>query len=214
MVGCGRKFLDKQVSLNILASFGFDRNEDRHRMGGMKLHVDRIQDKPFVLQAEEPVESFPVLSRMQAEGECVFDGPVRSEITAAREYDHIRVSGRVSANMTLVCARCLTDYTAVVDSRFTIYFRKGTALDVVEEEEVELGEQDLISATYSGDEIDLAHEIEEQVAMDIPLKPLCSDGCKGLCPNCGTDLNQTTCSCQSGQNSFKFSALKDFKVSR
>lgn len=180
----------------------------------MKINVDRIQDKPSCLHAEEPVDSFPVLSRMQAEGECIFNGPVRSEITAAREYDHIRVSGRVGANITLVCARCLAEYTAVIDSRFTIYFRKGAPLDVVEEEEVELEEQDLISATYSGNEIDLAHEIEEQVAMDVPLKPLCNNNCKGLCPACGTDLNQVSCSCPSGQNSFKFSALKDFKVSR
>jgi uncharacterized protein len=180
----------------------------------MKIYVDRIQDKPFLLQSEEPADAFPVLSRMQSEGECVFNGPVRSEITAAREYDHIRVSGRVSADITLVCSRCIAHYTTAIDSRFTIYFRKGTPQDVVEEEELELGEQDLVSATYSGNEIDLAHEIEEQVAMDVPLKPLCSEGCKGLCPTCGTDLNQAACSCRSSDNSFKFSALKDFKVSR
>jgi uncharacterized protein len=180
----------------------------------MKIYVERIQDKPFSLQAEEPVESFPVLSRMQDEGECIFNGPVRSDITAAREFDHIRVSGRVSADITLVCARCLTNYPAVIDSRFTIYFRKGLPQDVVEEEETELMEQDLVSASYSGDEIDLVHETEEQVAMEIPLKPLCSEECRGLCPGCGTDLNHASCSCPSGQASFKFSALKDFKVSR
>ena len=85
---------------------------------------------------------------------------------------------------------------------------------MVEEEEIELSEQDLVSATYSGDEIDLTHELEEQVAMEIPLKPLCGEGCKGLCPVCGTDLNQAACSCQREQINLKFSALKDFKVSR
>jgi uncharacterized protein len=179
----------------------------------MKINVERIQEKPFTLRSEEPAESFPVLSRMQAEGECVFNGPVRSDVTAAREFDHIRVSGRVSADVTLVCARCLANYPSVIDSRFTIYFRKGLPHDAMEEE-TELVEQDLISATYSGDEIDLTHEIEEQVAMEVPLKPLCSEECKGLCPGCGTDLNQASCSCPSGQASFKFSALKDFKVSR
>ncbi|MBI2354835.1 MAG: DUF177 domain-containing protein [Deltaproteobacteria bacterium] len=180
----------------------------------MKISVSHIQDKPFSLHAEEPADAFPVLSRMQAEGECTFNGPVVSDITAAREYDHVRVSGRVSTPVTLVCSRCLANYETAFDSSFTIYFRKGTSQDIVEEEETELDEQDLVSATYSGDEIDLAHEIEEQVAMELPLKPLCSEECKGLCPDCGTDLNHSACSCPRGQTSLKFSALKDFKVSR
>jgi len=180
----------------------------------MNINVARIQDKPFSLQSEEPAESFSMLSRMQSEGECIFNGPVRSEVTVTREFDHMRVSGRVSAEVTLACSRCLASYNEEVDSHFTIFFRKGTSQDVDEEEEIELGEHDLISAFYSGDEIDLSHEIEEQVAMGIPLKPLCSEECRGLCPTCGIDMNLSACSCQREQTSLKFSALKDFKVSR
>jgi uncharacterized protein len=76
-----------------------------------------------------------------------------------------------------------------------------------------LCDDDLIASTYSGDEIDLAHEIEEQVAMEIPLKPLCDEGCKGLCPTCGTDLNTSCCSCSREPVNLKFSALKDYKIS-
>lgn len=180
----------------------------------MKIRVDHIQDKPFSLRTEEPAGSFPVLYGMQAGGECTFAGPVLIDITAAREFDHVRVSGRVSTRIEMVCSRCLATYETPLDSLFTIYFRKATSHDTAEEEETELEEQDLISATYSGDEIDLTHEIEEQVAMEIPLKPLCNEECKGLCPVCGTDLNQGTCSCPRAQASLKFSALKDFKVSR
>jgi uncharacterized protein len=180
----------------------------------MKIRVDHIQGKPFELHSEEPVESFPVLAAMQSDGECTFAGPVLSDITAAREYDHIRVSGRASTQVSLVCSRCLATYATDIHSSFTIFFRKGTPHEVIEEEEIELNEQDLVSTTYTGDEIDLAHELGEQIAMEIPLKPLCGEGCKGLCPACGTDLNQASCSCPRGQTSLKFSALKDFKVSR
>lgn len=180
----------------------------------MKIRVDHIQDKPFTLRTEEPVDSFPVLAAIQADGACTFTAPVMVDITAAREFDHIRVTGRVSTRAELVCSRCLATYEAPLASAFTIYFRKGTALDQAEEEETELGEEDLVSATYSGDEIDLTHEIEEQVAMEIPVKPLCTEECKGLCPVCGIDRNQGACSCSREQTSFKFSALKDFKVTR
>jgi len=180
----------------------------------MKIRVDHIQHKSLTLHSEDPAASFPVLSRMHSDGECTFAAPVQSDITAEREFDHIRVSGRVSTRITLACSRCLADYETDIDSSFTIFFRKATSQDSVEEDEIELNEQDLISATYSGDEIDLTHEIEEQVVMEIPLKPLCHEECKGLCPVCGADLNQADCSCPRSQTSLKFSALKDFKVSR
>ena len=180
----------------------------------MKIVVDHIQEKPFPKHIEEPAGSFPVLSRMQSEGECTFTGPVLGDITAIREYGHLRVSGRVSTQVKLVCSRCITTYDAGIDSTFTIIYNKGTSLEIDQEEETELNDQDLISATYIGNEIDLTHEIEEQVAMEIPIKPLCNEACKGLCPVCGIDLNHATCSCSSEQTSFKFSALKDFKVSR
>lgn len=180
----------------------------------MKISVDQIKDKPISLHAEEPADAFPVLSRMQSDGECAFAGPVVSDITAAREYDHVRVTGRVSTRVGLACSRCLANFETPLDSSFTIYFRKGTSRDLAEEQETELEEQDLVSATYSGDEIDLSHEIEEQVAMEVPLKPLCCEECKGLCPVCGTDLNHSSCSCPRGETSLKLSALKDFKVSR
>lgn len=166
------------------------------------------------MHMDEPAASFPVLAAMESDGECAFTAPVLGDITAVREYDHVRVSGRVGTQVSLVCSRCLAPYVTDIASSFTIFFRKETSRDTVEEEEIELNEQDLVSATYSGDEIDLTHEIGEQVAMEVPLKPLCGEGCKGLCPVCGTDLNQAACSCQREQVSLKFSALKDFKVSR
>lgn len=180
----------------------------------MKLVVDHIQEKPFPLRIEESAGLFPVLSRMQADGECTFTGPVLGDIIAAKEYDHLRVTGRVSTQVSLVCSRCIATYEAGIGSSFTIIYRKGTSQENDQEEETELSDQDLISATYSGNEIDLTHEIEEQVAMEIPIKPLCNENCKGLCPVCGIDLNHATCNCSSKQSSFKFSALKDFKVSR
>lgn len=180
----------------------------------MKINVEHIQEKPLSMHGAEPLESFPVLVQMQDDGECRFTGPIRYDITAAREYDHIRVSGRVSTPLVLTCSRCLVDYESAVDSSFTIVFRRGTQVEAVLEGETELSEQDLVSAIYSGEEIDLTHEIEEQVAMDVPLKALCREECQGLCPDCGADLNQANCSCPKEKFNFKFSALKDFKAAR
>jgi uncharacterized protein len=180
----------------------------------VKITVDQISDKPTTLQSEEPALSFPLLAEMQSDGACSFAGPVCCDAIVVREYDHLRVTGRIVVPVSLVCSRCLVGYESTLDSSFTIIFRKGTAEEASLEEETELSEQELVSAVYHGDEIDMTHEIEEQIAMEVPLQPLCSDSCKGLCPECGTDLNHETCSCSGKQFNFKFSALKDFKASR
>jgi uncharacterized protein len=81
-----------------------------------------------------------------------------------------------------------------------------------QDEDVELAEEDLISATYEGDEIDFTREITEQVVLAIPFKPLCSEDCKGLCIKCGAELNITECSCSQDTMNLQFNALKNLKV--
>jgi uncharacterized protein len=182
----------------------------------VKLIVDQIKDTPVAIHFDKPVADFPLLAGMQNDTGCRIAGNIQGDITATREFDNIRVSGRVTAPLALSCSRCLAEFTSFIDTNFTIFFRKAnaTAISASVEDELELGEMDLLSSTYSGDEIDLIHEIEEQVAMEIPLKPLCDDACKGLCHQCGTDLNTSSCSCSKEPVSLNFGALKDFKVTR
>ncbi len=180
----------------------------------MKIVVDHIKDVPVALHIDEPVETFPLLSGMQNDKSCCFAGRVEGDVTVTREYENIRVVGRVSVPLELSCSRCLADYSSFIDTNFTIFFRKETAVTASVEEELELGEIDLLSSSFSGDEIDLTHEIEEQIAMEVPLKPLCSDSCKGLCHECGIDLNTSGCSCSKEPVSLAFNSLKDFVVTR
>jgi len=180
----------------------------------VKLIVDHIKDIPISLHFDEPVEAYPLLAALQNDTSGSITGNIQGDITVTREYENIRVTGRVTAPLGLSCSRCLVDYPSFVDTNFTIFFRKDSANTASTEDELELGEMDLLSSTYSGDEIDLTPEIEEQVAMEIPVKPLCSEECKGLCHQCGTDLNISSCSCSKEPVSITFSALKNFKVSR
>jgi len=178
----------------------------------VKLVVDRIKDTPHLFHIDEPVATFPLLASIQNVDGCSITGNIEGDITVVREYKNIRVTGRITAPLALCCSRCLTGYTSFVDTSFTLFFRKETAVAISAEDELELGEMDLMSSTYSGDDIDLTHEIEEQVAMEIPSKPLCSEACKGLCHECGIDLNSSSCSCSKEPVRLAFNALKDFKI--
>ncbi len=176
----------------------------------MKIRIDELKDKSVELSDEEAVAAFPSLQALQEAGECLFLAPVRTHLTVAREFDHIRVSGRTETSLRLNCSRCLAEYKVAINSPFTIFYMKARELD--QDEDVELSEEDMISATYEGDEIDFSYEIAEQILLAIPFKPLCREECRGLCPSCGTDLNSSDCTCSRQEMNFKLSALKDFKI--
>jgi DUF177 domain-containing protein len=178
----------------------------------VKVTVVEIKEKPLELSAEEAVAGFPALMAMEQAGECSFLTPIRSTLTVVRGFDHIRTEGRVATTVRLSCSRCLADYEAAIDSPFTIFYTKSSGIPL--DEEVELEEEDLISVEYSGDEIDFAPLVAEQVIMGIPLKPLCREECQGLCSRCGADLNIAPCGCDRTAVNLKFSALQNLKIEK
>ena len=177
----------------------------------MKIRVADITDKEKSLDAIEDIATYPTLMKAQEAGECEFIAPVHVSLSVAREFDHIRVHGGVGTKVRLSCSRCLSVFTSDISSAFTVFFTKAAAAEQ-ERDEIELAEEDLVSATYSGDEIDFSDEIAEQILLEIPYKPLCSEDCKGLCTSCGADLNSTDCSCSSNALSMAFSSLKGLKL--
>ena len=176
----------------------------------MKIRVDEIRDKVRELSALEEVVDYPGLVGLQESGECEFLAPLRLQLTVAREYDHIRAQGEVETRVRLTCSRCLTEYEMELVSPFTIFYIRSSG--AAQDEEVELSEKDLVSVPFDGDEIDFTNEIAEQVLMEIPLKPLCREDCKGLCASCGADLNTAECGCGQAPTNLKFSALKNLKI--
>lgn len=176
----------------------------------LKIRVADIAEKTKSLDSIEEIISFPTLVQAQATGECQFLSPLTVSLAVAREFDHIRVNGNVGTKVGLVCSRCLCGFSSELSSTFTIFYTKAATAQP--EDEVELGEEDLISATYSGDEIDFSNEIAEQILLGIPYKPLCSEECLGLCVSCGADLNNSDCTCSGNAASMVFSSLKGLKV--
>lgn len=178
----------------------------------MKIRVDDVKKKEQQLEETEPAAHYPALVELEAAGEATFIAPVSTAVRAFWEYDHVRANGKVETRVKLTCSRCLEEYERDISSDFTIFYTQGENL--AGEEEVELSEEELISVPFTGDEIDMDFEISEQVMMEIPYKPLCSEECKGLCPNCGADLNRGECGCDRGGINLKMSALKDLKIDK
>lgn len=178
----------------------------------MKIRVDDVKKTQIDLTEEESAAHYPSLVQMEQAGECTFTAPVRTEISAIWEYDHVRVTGKVTSAVRLTCSRCLVEYDLPLSSNFTIFYTESKGEDF--EEEVELSDYDLISASYTGEEIVLDPEVAEQVLLEVPYKPLCTESCRGLCTQCGADLNAGECGCDRGGINLKMAALKKIKIDK
>ncbi|BDV43184.1 hypothetical protein GURASL_21070 [Geotalea uraniireducens] len=179
----------------------------------MKVRVDDIKEREKQLFYEEAPDAFPSLAAVTTDKFCTFIAPVTVSLTVFREYDHIRTNGKIKTRVRMKCSRCLAEFDVDVDSSFILIYSKANQLSN-DEDEIELGDEDLISVAYTGDEIDFSPEIAEQVIMELPIKPLCKEDCQGLCPQCGADLNESECGCEKSVHNLTFSALKNFKVEK
>ncbi|MBM4129290.1 MAG: DUF177 domain-containing protein, partial [Nitrospira sp.] len=77
------------------------------------------------------------------------------------------------------------------------------------EEEHELRSEELDMGFYSGGGLDLLDLIKEQVMLNLPMKTLCAELCKGICPQCGADLNTGTCECEAKTIDPRLAVLKN-----
>ena len=132
--------------------------------------------------------------------------PVHLVLDILKQGDAYRVTGRVETRLELECGRCLEPFEIPVDSAFELRYIPQAQNAGVGEREV--GEDDLTTAYYKNETIDLGDLIREQLQLALPMKPLCSAGCKGLCPQCGANLNTTTCDCATAWEDTRLAPLK------
>jgi uncharacterized protein len=175
------------------------------------LKVEDILDEGLDLKWEESRDSIMAyvsgLSRIDFE----FEAPLRGEARAWKTGQSVVIQGSIQTVLRLQCVRCLKEFSSPISSALDL-----TLLPTKEdssEEEIELKEDDMESGFFEGGEIRLSELACEQIFLDMPTQPLCQEGCKGLCPVCGKDLNLDPCLCQRDERESGFSALKKLKLS-
>ena len=121
------------------------------------------------------------------------------EVTATAELldGQIRVEGHLETKIELVCARCLEPVVEEVSRSFDLFYAPLPKDRDTRHKEDRLRDDDTEIAFYEGDGLFLADVLKEQVLLALPLKVICQSDCKGLCPNCGANLNHERCRCET-----------------
>jgi len=110
-----------------------------------------------------------------------------------KDETRYRLVGTIETTLELACGRCLEPYRLPVAVGFDLRYLPQSENRGDEEREVE--EDDLSTAFYQGETINLGDLVREQLYLALPMKPLCRAECRGLCPECGANLNAVTCGC-------------------
>ena len=121
--------------------------------------------------------------------------------------------GNVETELELTCSRCLEPYRLPAVGGIRPAVSAGVSA-VSAETEHEMEEDDLETSYYRDDQIDLNELLREQFYLALPMKPLCREDCRGLCPQCGTNLNTGTCGCAPAWDDPRLAALKGLGKTR
>ena len=139
-----------------------------------------------------------------------FAEPVAWSVDVTNTGDALLVMGRANGRAVTPCARCLEDVAYDVEGDIEGYFIVGGE-EAAAPEDMEGDEFDYLPENHV---IDMVPLIVSALLLELPLVPLCDDDCKGLCPQCGANLNEGPCTCDAPAEAAEespFAALKDFK---
>ncbi len=122
---------------------------------------------------------------------------------------NIRLVGKFAVDYEVNCARCLETVPQHLERDFDLIYRplgsdrRG--------EDVSISEAETEIGYYQGEGMELADSLREQVLLAAPVKVVCREGCKGICPQCGRNLNEGACDCAPAMADPRWDALRDLK---
>lgn len=146
----------------------------------MKVKVTEIPEEGLDLEFSHKLSSMSVKAS--------------ASLSLSRFGPDIYIKGSAEARVEMQCGRCLEIYTDTVTAPIEIALYRGHKTP--HEDEDEADEADDYSIRLDSDEIDLGQLVEEHVLLNSPMRPLCSEKCKGICPVCGNNLNVEDCGCK------------------
>ena len=165
---------------------------DLNKLHGTREHVERTMP-PSAFDPEDP--DYRVAA------------PVQLALDVEKAGDSaFAVKGTVKTSLELDCSRCLDRFEVPVDASFELRYVPQTAN--TGEGEREIADDDLATAYYRDGMLDVIELLREQFQLALPMKPLCSEACRGMCPQCGTNLNRTECACRPQWGDPRLAALK------
>lgn len=124
---------------------------------------------------------------------------IKGEVTFSNSGRHVVARGSFSTAIELECARCLEKFRVEVASPIEEELELPVGLVEQEAEKAEGPVEEESERLFVDNILDLTELLRQDILLAVPIKPVCSEDCKGLCPHCGKNLNQGPCECPPGE---------------
>lgn len=131
--------------------------------------------------------------------------PVEYDLVATASDDRILVTGQLACDVRMQCSRCLDQF----DDKILVPFEEQFRIVEDADAEAEMSEDDE-AVPVSEERIDLTPFLTQEFVVQLPYAPLCKEDCKGLCPECGSNLNEQSCGCNTEKIDHRMAALQDW----
>jgi len=161
----------------------------------MKINVPDIPDTGLCREAEIPLQLHENARDIAS-----------VSLTISRFKRTVMIEGTIKISATIECGRCLREFKMPLDLTLNEQYEPADTVEDAETEEIPSGQLD--AGFYENDEIDIPEIVMEQVLLALPMKPLCSDDCPGLCSTCGKDLHDGPCGCIKDDTDPRMAPLK------
>jgi uncharacterized protein len=176
----------------------------------VKILIEDITPSPTALSFTEDGQQ---LNRTLAPGgsqaEYCLTAPLQVDMTHVRSGEDLLLNGTVQGVLSGQCARCLETYPFTLSRSFSLVLTPQRSLG----REVELSQDELSASFYSGEQVDLSALVHEQILLALPSVPLCREECRGLCDQCGTNLNRETCECRPAWHDPRLAIFATLRIS-
>ena len=128
-----------------------------------------------------------------------------------RDADSVVVEGELKGRWKVACDRCGELVEQRLQRSFSYLATTGKE-EIADLQDIEVKEEDINTLYLEDPVIDLGEILHEQAHLAMPVKTLCNDDCKGICPECGVVLNRSVCSCTPGKKDSPFAVLGKLRI--
>ena len=161
----------------------------------MKIRIPDIPEEGLEVDVEEDLSIEGALAA----------SPVKARLSITKVSGEVMVSGDMSLDLETACSRCLKRIRQEQKLPVNVVYHPA---DEIGSERHELHGDEMDMGFYRGEELDLRELLNEQVMLNLQMKPLCDEACRGICPRCGTDLNTGDCACKERETDPRLEVLK------
>ncbi len=162
----------------------------------MIIKISSLVDGVYSYNFDEPVEEIGLVEP--------FNGNIIVDLELSKANSQIVMNAKLKVGARFECDRCTAEFNTDLSAEYKMVY-------LADESPEESDSVNIAYLSHDADKIDISGEVRDYAMLAIPMKKLCSDNCKGLCPKCGKDLNKGSCECSKNEIDDRWQPLMELK---